>query len=84
VSSIGARVTNVVRVQDDSRSYSTQMLDLGYVWNCDFVDKKCILNQIEENQLFKNCVFKKLRFENTENCIFKLQVMKCFFENPKF
>jgi hypothetical protein len=43
-----------------------------------------ILNQIAENELFGNCVFKKLRFENAEKCLFKSQAMKYFFENAVF
>jgi len=40
-----------------------------------------ILNQITENESFENYVFKKLRFENAEKCLFKSQAMWCFFEN---
>jgi len=38
-----------------------------------------ILNQVAKNELFKNCVFKKLRFENAKNCFFKSQAMIVFF-----
>lgn len=38
-----------------------------------------ILNQIAENESFINCVFKRLRFENAENCIFKWQARDFFF-----
>jgi hypothetical protein len=43
-----------------------------------------ILTQIAENESFENYVFKKLRFENGENCLFKSQAIECFFENAKF
>jgi hypothetical protein len=46
--------------------------------------KSAILNQIVENEPFENCVFKKLRFENTEKCLFKSHAMWCFFENAVF
>jgi hypothetical protein len=48
---------------------------LGCVWDCDFVEKMCDLNQITENEPFGNCVFKKLRFENAEKYLFKSQAM---------
>jgi hypothetical protein len=31
-----------------------------------------ILNQIVKNKLFGNYIFKKLRFENVENCFFQI------------
>jgi hypothetical protein len=45
--------------------------DLVCAWDYNFQRKNVILNQIVENELFKNCIFKKLRFENAENCLFK-------------
>jgi hypothetical protein len=47
-------------------------------------EKYVILNQIAKNGPFRNCVFKKLRFENAEKCLFKSQAMWCFFENVVF
>jgi hypothetical protein len=46
-------------------------------------EKNAILNQIAENELFGNCVFKKLRFKNAENYFFKSQALWCFFENAE-
>jgi len=40
--------------------------------------------RIAENESFGNCIFKKLRFENTENYFFNSYAMGCFFENAKF
>jgi hypothetical protein len=42
------------------------------------------LNKIAENESFENCVLKKLRFENAENYLFKLQENRRFFENAEF
>jgi hypothetical protein len=47
-------------------------------------EKNAILNQIAENEPFGNCILKKLRFKNAEKCLFKLQAMRCFFENAVF
>jgi hypothetical protein len=43
-----------------------------------------ILNQIAKNKSFENYIFKKLRFENVKNYIFKSQLIEYFFENVKF
>jgi hypothetical protein len=68
------------------KSYNLMWLQwhLGCVWDCDFIEKSVILNQITESEPFGNCVFKKLRFENVEKCLFKSQAMGCFFESAVF
>jgi hypothetical protein len=61
-----------------------KMVGLRCFCDCDFITKSAILNKISETELFKNCVFKKLRFENAKNYFFKSQTRGAFLKTQNF